>query len=98
MRTNVSHASLVAWDSIQCELEPKQRMILSQMARGRIYSRRQLAQMTRLETSCVAGRMAELVDQGLVEVVGFIRCPITQRQVEGLKLPDTQIDIFQRLA
>ena len=78
------------------ELAPLQRQIIAAMTPGRIYSRRELSSMCLLETSCVAGRTRELLDMGRIEVVGTILCPLTRRNVEGVKLAETQLDIFAR--
>lgn len=43
-------------------------------------TRRQIAQVTGLETSCVSGRVRELLDCGLLKELEMMgKCPVTKR-------------------
>ena len=68
-------------------------VILAYMRPGSIYSRRQLAGLTGFETSAVAGRCNELIENGQLEVCGHIRCAITGRTVEGVRLVGLQMEL-----
>lgn len=96
MKTNVATSSIKTHDALVAngELEPKESLIIAKMRPGRIYSRRELSKITRLETSCVAGRVNRLVEIGVLEIVGNMRCPLTSRSVEAVKLAAAQSDLF----
>ncbi len=92
MKTAVTSTTLASYDQMNgAGFGHLQSMILSQIAPGKVYSRRQLARMTGLETSTIAGRINELLALDAVEVVGTIRCPVTGRQVEAVRLADSQM-------
>jgi len=95
MKTAVSHSSLKAHDAMQgagfAELQTR---ILNCMQHGRLYSRRELSKLTKLETATVSGRCHELLSIGAIEVCGVIRCPVTNRHVDGLKRADEQMEIL----
>lgn len=93
MKTAVTQSSLRSYDALKASgFKGQHAAIVSHMERGQIYSRRQLANLTGLETSAVAGRCNELMADGLIEVCGSIRCPITGRTVEGVKLAEAQME------
>lgn len=68
-------------------------IILAVMRPGMLYSRRQIATATRLETSTVAARINEMVVQGLIEVCGVLRDPVTNVTVQAVKLFVKQMEI-----
>lgn len=93
MRTAVTQTSIRSYDALKASgFKGQHAAIVSHMERGQIYSRRQLAVMTGLETSAVAGRTNELISDGLLTVCGHIRCPITGRTVEAVKLAEAQME------
>lgn len=93
MRTAVTKSSLRSYEALKASgFKGQHAAIISHMERGQIYSRRQLATMTGLETSAVAGRCNELVSDGQIQVCGYIRCPITGRTVEAVKLAEAQME------
>lgn len=96
MKTAVAETSIAQYRALRDSgsLAPKQFLILSKMRYGRNYSRRELAGLTGLETSCVAGRCNELLDRGLLETTGTMPCPITGKQVQALKLASEQQEMF----
>ena len=96
MKTSVSVTSIHQYHAMQMfgQIAPKQLLILHKMRPGRLYSRRELSKLTGLETSCVAGRVNELLEMQQLEVVGTLRCSITHRHVEAVRLRDVQGDIF----
>jgi DNA-binding Lrp family transcriptional regulator len=95
MRTNVTATSLAAHDSIAGTITADcHRKIIAAMQAEIFYSRKQIARMLGMETSSVAGRVNELIDLGVIEVVSQIICPISNRRVEGIKLAPTQKALF----
>lgn len=95
MKTAVAHSSINAHDAMQgTGFAALQALILARMKPGRLYSRRQLAQMTSLETSTVAGRVNELIELEAIVVCGTIKCPITHRNVEAIKRADEQMELL----
>ena len=94
MKTNVSETSIRSYDALRASgFKGQHAAIVSHMDPGVIYSRRQLAKITGLETSAVSGRVNELLSDGLVVVCGRIRCPLTGRLVEAVKLASAQLEI-----
>ncbi len=69
--------------------------ILAEMVPGKIYSRRQIAVMTGMETSTVSARVNAMVADGRIQVSGRIRCPHTKINVEGIKLPAVRMPTEQ---
>lgn len=53
-------------------------------------TRRAIAEGLHLETSCVAGRVNELVRTGALVEFGLDPCPITGRRVHWLRLPSME--------
>jgi len=94
MKTNVSQTSLSAFDAMAVGFASMQAEILGRMAPDQIYSRRQLAQLTKIETSSIAGRVNELIESGEIEVAGKFRCPVTGRMVEAVKRTAKQKALF----
>ena len=94
MKTNVQRTSIESYDALKVSgFKGQHAAILSHMTRGRIYSRRQLAKLSGLETSTMAARCHELVESKQVVVCGTIRCPITQVHVQGVKLAESQLEL-----
>ncbi len=87
MKTAVAETSILQYHSMRDsnELAPKQKLIMDGMWSRAVYSRRQLSRMTGLETSCVAGRCNELIEMGLLETAGLIKCPLTGKTVQGVR-------------
>jgi Mn-dependent DtxR family transcriptional regulator len=95
MRTNVTATSLAAHDSIIGSLtEECHRKIASVMEPGIFYTRKQIAYMLNMETSSVAGRVNRMIELEVIEVSGQIRCPVSGRMVEAIKLAPAQKDMF----
>jgi hypothetical protein len=95
MKTSVAITSIRSYSALKASgFVGQYAAIVSRMERGRMYSRRQLSVMTGLETSAVAGRINELLEDGDVVVCGHIKCPHTGRLVGGVKLADRQLEIF----
>lgn len=95
MKTNVTETSIRSYDALKASgFKGQHASIVSHMERGQIYSRRQLAGLTGIETSAVAGRCNELIEDGQIVVCGYIRCPITGRTVEAIKLAECQMDLI----
>lgn len=73
--------------------------ILAAMKPGQVYSRREIAMLTRMETSTVAARINALLSplDGRVEVCGRIKCPHTGVNVEAVRLtvrmPTEQLEL-----
>lgn len=97
---SVRESSLMAYDAITtADLGRQQRQVLAGVALlvrtgqhtdGRV-SRRQIAQLTGLETSTVAARTNALVAaRRLVESEDLRRCPITGRCVHMVSIPEPE--------
>jgi DNA-binding Lrp family transcriptional regulator len=96
MLTNVTSSSLAAFDSIQAHIMgDSQRKIVEAMRPDTFYTRKQLARMLGMDTSSVSGRVNELIKDEVIEVVGQIRCPISKRMVEAIKLAPTQMELVR---
>jgi len=64
-------------------LQAMEQKILDNMWHGERYTRRELAQLTGLETSNVSGRINSMLDV-VVRVDGIKKCSISGRHVEAL--------------
>jgi hypothetical protein len=96
MKTNVTDSSIRSYDALRFSgFKGQHAAIVSHMVRDVIYSRRQLAQLTGLETSAVAGRCNELIEEKILVVCGQIRCPLSNRLVEAVKLAGAQMELLQ---
>lgn len=93
MKTAVTQTSIRSYDALMARGFKQHATILNNMERGQIYSRRQIATITGLETSAVAGRTNELLADGHLIVCGHIRCPITGRMVEAVRLAEKQMEL-----
>ena len=85
MRTHVTETSLNAFDHLKStrSLQAMEQKILDNMWHGERYTRRELAQLTGLETSNVAGRINSMIDV-CVRIDGIKKCSISGRHVEAL--------------
>lgn len=92
MKTNVTQTSIEAYHDISSSgvAGACHQKLLNAMQTGKTYTRRQLARLTGLETSCVAGRVNELIKAGLVGKQGKTTCPITKRNVEAVSLMEVE--------
>lgn len=100
MKQNVRESSLMAYDSLKtADLGNQERQVLAGVAMlirtgqhtdGWV-SRRQIAQVTGLETSTVSARTNALISaHRLAEDEQLRPCPITGRQVHMVGLPATE--------
>ncbi|MEO1892487.1 MAG: hypothetical protein ABGX84_06720 [Alcanivorax sp.] len=97
MKTSVRESSLIAYDTLKTEdLGRQQRQVLAGVAllirtgqhTDGWVSRRQIAQITGLETSTVAARTHSLIAaHRLAESEDLTPCPITGRNVHMVSLP-----------
>lgn len=95
MRTAVTQSSIHSYDALRANgFKGQHQAILAVMEPGRIYSRRQLANLAGLETSACSGRCNELIVLERIEVCGCIKCPLTNRLVEGVKLVSQQQELL----
>lgn len=95
MKTAVTRTSLSAYDALRsAAFHGQHALILGHMKAGRLYSRREIAKDLKLETSTVSGRVNELIEEGQIVVCGSIKCPITGRNVEAVKLVEQQVELF----
>lgn len=87
MNTNMKDSSLDAFFEIKKTptLQDQQLKILSVMQPGQIYTRRQLAYLSGIETSTVSARVNSLLDT-VIEITGKVKDPITNKTVEALQL------------
>lgn len=97
MKTNVQATSLDAYDAIKSspKLQAQQIKILAQMQHNRIYTRRELAALARMETSTASARINSLLDD-YIEVDGVKKDPLTGKNVQALRLKLAQVDMFKR--
>lgn len=85
MKTNVSASSISTYHDITPLITGEcYRKILQAMSPGKVYTRKQIARLTGLETSCVAGRVNELLEMEQVALTGSVKCPISNRTVQGI--------------
>lgn len=95
MKTNVASTSIRSYDAVKASgFLGQHAAIVARMERGKVYSRRQVANLTGLETSAVAGRVNELIADGQIVTAGTMRCVITGRTVEAIKLADKQMELL----
>ena len=86
MKTNVTASSIATYHDIHPMITGEcYRKILQAMSPEKIYTRKQIARLTGLETSCVAGRINELLEMQQVALYGVIKCPVSGRMVQGIK-------------
>lgn len=96
MRTQVSETSRDAFNSIRREgkLQPMQKSILDALKDGRLYTRKQLRDITGMELSSVCGRVNSLLAAGLIDLHGEVRDEKTGKRQELIGLPKIQRDLF----
>lgn len=95
MRTNVTSSTLASYDALKAKgMAESQALILAYMRHDRIYTRKQIARGLGMETSSVSGRVNELIESEQIEVCGHIKCPISNRMVEAIKLASEQKALF----
>lgn len=94
MRAAVKDTSIAAFHGHKANgFAGQHGIILAVMRPGKLYSRRQIAKASKLETSTVAGRVNELLESGQLEVCGRVCCPLSGRHVEAVKLVTVQMEI-----
>lgn len=92
MKTNVRESSLETYygDLVPKGLQAQQSVIVKAMAKlgPGWYSRRQISEASRLETSTVSARVNALLSANLLEEDDHLSpCPITARSVHKVRLP-----------
>jgi predicted transcriptional regulator len=96
MKTSVTASSLAAYDAIVGVItQEKEREIVEVMKSGRAFTRREVSNITGMETSSVSARVNHLIFIGVIEVSGHIRCPITKKLVEAIRLAPKQQGLFE---
>ena len=87
MKTNVKDTSLDAfYDHKKSQkLQAQQLKIVSVMQPEKVYTRRELAQLSGIETSTVSARVNSMIDT-VIEIVGTKKDPLTNKTVEALQL------------
>ncbi len=87
MKTNMQETSLDAFNELKksSTLQDQQRKIISVMQPETIYTRRQLAMLSGIETSTVSARVNAMINIQIV-VTGKVKDPLTNKTVEALKL------------
>lgn len=89
MKTNVASTSIAAYrelDLAECE-----RKVLAFMQPGKAYTDREIAHALNQVPSWVSARRNRLIEAGLVEFNGNVRCPITGKTVKAHKLAAVQM-------
>lgn len=84
---NIKSSSLDAYFDLKksSTLQDQQRKIVEVMIPGNVYTRRELAVLSDLETSTVSARVNAMLGT-VVEVIGKKKDSITQKNVEALTL------------
>lgn len=87
MKTNVRESSLDAYFDVKqtSTLQDQQRKIINVMIPGKVYTRRELAVLSGIETSTVSARVNAMLNT-VVEVIGKKKDSITHKNVEAIKL------------
>lgn len=83
----IKQTSLDAYIDIKSNgnIQEQQKKILLKMTLGYNYTRRELAALTKLETSTVSARVNAMLDT-FIEVMGKRKCRISGKTVESLTL------------
>lgn len=87
MKTNVTNSSLDSFFDLKksSTLQDQQRKIINVMIPGKVYTRRELAVLSGIETSTVSARVNAMLDT-VVEVIGKKKDALTGKNVEALVL------------
>lgn len=87
MKTNIKSSSLDAfYDHKKSQkLQAQQLKIVSVMQPEKVYTRRELAQLSGIETSTVSARVNSMIDT-VIQIVGTKKDTTTGKTVEALKL------------
>lgn len=87
MKTNVKDSSLDSFfdHKKSQKLQAQQLKIVSVMQPEKVYTRRELAQLSGIETSTVSARVNSMIDT-VIEIVGTKKDPLTNKTVEALML------------
>lgn len=87
MKTNIKESSLDAYFDVKqtSTLQDQQRKIINVMIPGKVYTRRELAVLSGIETSTVSARVNAMLDT-VVEVIGKKKDALTGKNVEALIL------------
>ena len=75
-------------DSGKIGFQHRQVLANMQLEPGRTYSRRELAERTRMELSSICGRVNELIAIGMLEEAPQRRCEITGKKIKPVRLPE----------
>ena len=92
VKANVQPTSLAAYRELPSR-DQSERLVLSAMQPGRVYSNKQIADTIDREAGWVSARRNGLIDRGLVEEYGVIECPVTGRSVNGYRLVAQQAEL-----
>lgn len=87
MKTNIKSSSLDAfYDHKKSQkLQAQQLKIVSVMQPEKVYTRRELAQLSGIETSTVSARVNSMIDT-VIQIVGTKKDTTTGKTVEALQL------------
>lgn len=99
MKTNVARTSLRAYDSIRPHTTAfYQNLIYDHMRPGKLYTRKQLARLCKLESNQITGRVKEMLEAETLEVFGTMICPITGKEVQAVRIKPAQLDLLGMMA
>lgn len=89
MLTNVATTSADAYHSLRRDgsLTRQQAQIMAVIEAGRDYSGREIARLTGLDTSTVAGRLHDLCESGALETAPKRPCKHSGKVVEPVRRP-----------
>jgi hypothetical protein len=74
-------------DSGKLGFQHRQVLAKMQQEPGRAFSRRELAERTRMDLSSICGRVNELLSLGVLEEAPQRRCEITGKKIKPVRLP-----------
>jgi predicted HTH transcriptional regulator len=86
MKTKMKQTSINAYTDLKEDftLGNMQQKVLDVMKQNQLYTRRELSNLTSMETSSIAGRVNELLQYGVLEVNEKVVCPYSKKMVESV--------------
>jgi DNA-binding MarR family transcriptional regulator len=92
---NLSATSVASYKELveSGQLTPKQRVVYGAIVVHGNLTREQIAAITQMKEGSVCGRIAELMEKGLVVAAGLRQNPITKKVNEVIGLPIPQMEL-----
>ena len=86
MKTNMNQTSLMAYEAIRETLSAREREVFEAIKVNGPLTREQIAAATGMKESGACGRVASLLEHGLVKRNGTIKNPVTNKSNELIAL------------